>query len=411
MFCNQCGQKLNDGAGFCFKCGHSIVGKRLKKVSINQLPEKKQAVESNSEFLLFLKKIPLYFNKHSVVLIAVLVVLFAILLGGIFSFNIFKLYKAHQEEARLSQEKLNSQLEQTQKAFQETQGELKDVQSQIGEQNSKQANELSETKNELSSLKDKNNGLKNLIISSQKSSSAAVSLFPQSTSDFVSKNGKYVVKIVCADSSNNVDIGSGVILGKTTNNKTLIITNNHAIPASYTQSLDYPCIVFYSDNPTVNLTKYYYAQPVYFASRASNNTMSTYDFNYLELRQEVSLSGSTVVPIPNTSLIIADGGRPKVCSAGNIQVGNKVLVLGYAGVGGSNLTAKEGIISGFDNVYTSTSAKIEQGDSGGGAFLPDSDCLIGMPTYSVSGRIESLGRILMLSYISNYIIQLSELGN
>ncbi len=407
MFCNQCGQKLDDSAGFCFKCGHFIISQGIKKTGARPILKKTQTTESSSEIFLFLKKILLCLNKRTVIWIAVLIIM---LLGGFFSFMMFQSYQAYQEGTRLSQEKLNSQLEQTQKTLQETQSELKDIRSQVGEQSNKQANELSETKKELSSLKDKNNELKNLV-SSQKIINTAISSLPQSTSDFVSKNGKYIVKIICADSSNNISIGSGVILGKTSNNATLIITNNHVIPKTYTSSLDYPCLIAYSDSPTTSLTNYYYAEPVYFASRASTNIMSVYDFNYLELKKEVSLSGDAVSVIPSTSLMLAGGERPKVCKTGNIQVGNKVLILGYAGVGGNYLTAKEGIISGFDNVYTSTSAKIEQGDSGGGAFLPDSDCLIGMPTYSVAGQIESLGRILMLSYISNYIIQLSELGN
>ena len=67
------------------------------------------------------------------------------------------------------------------------------------------------------------------------------------------------------------------------------------------------------------------------------------------------------------------------------------------GVPNFRLIATEGIISNtvssFDNYFVS-SAKIEQGNSGGGAFLKSGNCLAGMPTYVQVGAIESLGRLM-----------------
>lgn len=83
----------------------------------------------------------------------------------------------------------------------------------------------------------------------------------------------------------------------------------------------------------------------------------------------------------------------KTCSA-KPAIGDAVIILGYPRVGGSGITATEGIISGFDGEYYVTSAKIEQGNSGGAAVHVKSDCLLGMPTLVVAGRIEALARIL-----------------
>lgn len=84
-----------------------------------------------------------------------------------------------------------------------------------------------------------------------------------------------------------------------------------------------------------------------------------------------------------------------ICSA--VSVGEKVIILGYPGIGSkSDITATEGIISGFDGDYYITSAKIEQGNSGGAAILIRGvdTCYLGIPTFVNVGKIEALARIL-----------------
>lgn len=79
------------------------------------------------------------------------------------------------------------------------------------------------------------------------------------------------------------------------------------------------------------------------------------------------------------------------------EIGDRVVILGYPAIGGEeSVTATEGIISGFDGKFYTTSAKIERGNSGGAAVDVKRDCLLGLPTLVVAGRIESLARILPL---------------
>jgi S1-C subfamily serine protease len=85
----------------------------------------------------------------------------------------------------------------------------------------------------------------------------------------------------------------------------------------------------------------------------------------------------------------------EICS--DVSVGEKVVILGYPGIGSkSDITATEGIISGFDGDYFITSAKIEQGNSGGAAVLirGAETCYLGIPTFVNVGKIEALARIL-----------------
>lgn len=75
--------------------------------------------------------------------------------------------------------------------------------------------------------------------------------------------------------------------------------------------------------------------------------------------------------------------------------GDRIVVLGYPAIGAKNsVTVTEGIISGYEDNFYITSAKIEQGVSGGVAVLVDKNCYLGIPTFVRAGEVESLGRIL-----------------
>lgn len=81
--------------------------------------------------------------------------------------------------------------------------------------------------------------------------------------------------------------------------------------------------------------------------------------------------------------------------AGTPTIGDTVVILGYPQIGArESITATEGIISGFDKEYYTTSAKIERGNSGGAAIDVKRGCFLGLPTLVFAGKIESLARIL-----------------
>ncbi|OGZ35487.1 MAG: hypothetical protein A2815_00570 [Candidatus Portnoybacteria bacterium RIFCSPHIGHO2_01_FULL_40_12b] len=81
-------------------------------------------------------------------------------------------------------------------------------------------------------------------------------------------------------------------------------------------------------------------------------------------------------------------------------VGDSIVILGYPGIGSkTDITATEGIISGYDGDYYITSAKVEHGNSGGAAILVKDNCYIGIPSFAEVGGVESLARILDLNAI------------
>lgn len=81
------------------------------------------------------------------------------------------------------------------------------------------------------------------------------------------------------------------------------------------------------------------------------------------------------------------------------EIGESIVVLGYPSIGGTGITATEGIISGYDGNFYVTSAKIEHGNSGGAAISVKNNCYLGIPTSVAVGEIESLGRILPLELV------------
>ena len=111
--------------------------------------------------------------------------------------------------------------------------------------------------------------------------------------------------------------------------------------------------------------------------------------------------GNIIISRPTQQIIsVANNSKYTTCE-GRASAGEQVLILGYPGIGSSNdITVTDGIISGYENGYYITSAKIEHGNSGGAAILVEKNCYLGIPSFAYSGEIESLARILDMSSAS-----------
>ena len=223
-------------------------------------------------------------------------------------------------------------------------------------------------------------------------------------SEIVEHLGKYIVNVACFDRYGDAAIGSGIIYSLGAKGQTIILTNYH-ITEYADLTLEYPCAVAYSSDPTKGFTDFYFAEPIYYPSVVSLSTMRLIDFDFLSIRAKFRFPEyGGIEIIPYASLKITDR-VPVVCNENEIKVGEEIVVLGYPTIGGEYLTATEGIISGFDwTYYLTTSAKVEEGSSGGGAFLKSTGCLAGMPTFVRLGRIEAFARLINMPYLQqNYL--------
>lgn len=191
----------------------------------------------------------------------------------------------------------------------------------------------------------------------------------QSVNDF----SKYIVKVVCSDGK-NVTGGSGTIVGT---NK-FIITNYHVIEGAVL------CKVGITDDIKSPPSRWY-------------ETSIQTDL------QIPSLDIAILKPIDSLpdNVNAAVGGNSKMCHPDYIELGDKVMVFGYPSVGGNTITVTEGVVSGFEGFRVKTSAKIEHGNSGGGAFLikDTGNCWFGIPTSVAQGELESLGSIINYSLL------------
>jgi S1-C subfamily serine protease len=107
-------------------------------------------------------------------------------------------------------------------------------------------------------------------------------------------------------------------------------------------------------------------------------------------------SDSGYIPVKNPpAAMVAASKNFSVCTA-EPNIGDQIVILGFPGIGSSDssITATEGIISGTEKDFYITSAKVEQGNSGGAAIVAAQQCYLGLPTFVRAGRVESLARIL-----------------
>ncbi len=139
--------------------------------------------------------------------------------------------------------------------------------------------------------------------------------------------------------------------------------------------------------------------PLYVSSGCSVKVLNSkksflVPFGDIEVSADEYDWGILTINNPDKNLIALTKIFPKLCEQ-KPALGDGVVVLGYPQIGSvSSVTATEGIIAGFDGDYFITSAKVEQGNSGGAAILSKNSCLFGIPTYASLGQVESLARIL-----------------
>jgi len=170
--------------------------------------------------------------------------------------------------------------------------------------------------------------------------------------------------------------GSGLLFYDSVNKIIRVLTNKHVLDEE-DYLVDF-CQIKFPDDDTI-FTASFKNKDIRWASAASGM-----NWGYL-----------TIVR-PNTYIKKLSSSPITTCSK-EPSIGDSVVILGYPGIGSRiDITATEGIISGYDGDYYITSAKVEQGNSGGAAIMVKENCDLGIPTFAQTGSIESLARILDL---------------
>jgi len=181
--------------------------------------------------------------------------------------------------------------------------------------------------------------------------------------------------------------GSGLLLGT---NMGTILTNRHVFSFA-DKYVPYVCRIQVPDD--------YQSISVYGSEQEGGGSVFQEVGNNLD-------AGVISVNRPTQHMISLAQKRPSPLNCLPPSIGDKVVILGYPTVGSrQDITATEGIISGFDGNYFITSAKVEEGNSGGIAVSVKEDCYLGIPTYAEIGNVESLARILDFTVIVRILIE------
>ncbi len=190
----------------------------------------------------------------------------------------------------------------------------------------------------------------------------------------VSQWSQIIARVECDFVQNQeswVSSGSGTALGW--NNQTVVLSNRHVlVPENITPST---CRTKLPSNAAT-----YSGDDIRVSSAGA-------DWAVLYLNN------------PDSQIKNITATQPAICK-NKPSIGDSVVILGYPTVGSkTGITATEGIIAGYDGDFFITSAKVEQGNSGGAAILLKDNCLLGIPTFAQSGKIESLARIMDISVV------------
>ena len=190
----------------------------------------------------------------------------------------------------------------------------------------------------------------------------------------VSQWSQIIARVECDFVQNQeswVSSGSGTALGW--NNQTVVLSNRHVlVPENITPST---CRMKLPSNA------------------------STYSGDDIRVSSTGADWAVLYLSNPDSQIRNITATQPAVCK-NKPSIGDSVVILGYPTVGSkTGITATEGIIAGYDGDFFITSAKVEQGNSGGAAILLKDNCLLGIPTFAQTGKIESLARIMDISIV------------
>ncbi len=119
--------------------------------------------------------------------------------------------------------------------------------------------------------------------------------------------------------------------------------------------------------------------------------------------------GLVELEVPPAVVVQIEANKVNPTCSNSVEIGDMVIVLGYPTIGAEgDITVTEGIISGREGSYFVTSAKVDEGNSGGAAILVKDNCYLGIPTYVKRGGFESLARILDRNSVSEWFNSLAE---
>ncbi|MFH1537218.1 MAG: trypsin-like peptidase domain-containing protein [Patescibacteria group bacterium] len=197
---------------------------------------------------------------------------------------------------------------------------------------------------------------------------------PPSESDEISNQDtiiKATVKLWCPADNYKASQGSGTVI----DSSGTILTNKHVIAGTL------GCLVGFIDG--FNDEPYFGDKHIADITKIS----PTQDAAILKMRNP-----------KNARLSYVDVTKGTV----NFSLGTKIMTYGYPAKFGTKITYTSGDFSGTDGSYLKTTAILEYGNSGGGAYLKNGT-FIGIPSAVVKGQLNAMGYLLSIDTIKAWL--------
>ena len=196
---------------------------------------------------------------------------------------------------------------------------------------------------------------------------------PSGTDEILNQDSiiKSSVKLLCPVNAQMASQGSGTVIDPSG----IILTNKHVIAGTL------GCLVGFIND--FNNEPYFGERQIADISKVSSNQ----DIAILKIRNPQNRR--------LTSIDITKGNS-------NLRLGTKITIYGYPAKFGTNITYTSGDFSGTDGSYLKTTAILEYGNSGGGAYLSNG-MFIGIPTSVRKGELNALGYILSINTINSWL--------
>ncbi len=182
---------------------------------------------------------------------------------------------------------------------------------------------------------------------------------------------KSTVKLLCPINTQMASQGSGTVI----DSSGIILTNKHVIAGTL------GCLVGFIDD--FNDEPYFGERQIADILKVSSNQ----DIAILKIRNPQNKKLASIDMTKGNS---------------NLRLGTKITIYGYPAKFGTNITYTSGDFSGTDGSYLKTTAILEYGNSGGGAYLKDGT-FIGIPSAVVKGELNALGYILSINTINSWL--------
>lgn len=362
MFCDKCGTKLIEGSMFCDNCGEKITEENTSEVS-----DSSTARSGMRTLLLALKLRSRNFYQHlRQTKDKKLFFGISILIVAILAFSFYKIISNEQEETNKIEDQLKNIQQENTQSVDTLKSELQ-TQENTTAQAQKQAQ--------------KNEAITESVlqkISSQNNTNVFSSGIPKI-------NTKAIVLIICEDSANNLQEGSGTIIDP----RGYVLTNEHVVTDSSGNPLTCAALMNNgSDNPQISKSIGY--------NLTTNDSHAGYytssDAAILKIYNAEYIDTDTPAPLPEVFPYIKPNG-------GNLHQGDSLYIFGYPAASNFVFNLTKGIVSSLDGAYINTDAIIDHGNSGGAAFTSDGR-FIGIPTQKYIDNGDYLGQILDISTLN-----------